>query len=316
MSFLIHPSKLSGTITLPPSKSHTLRALIFALMASGTSKIHNYLDSPDTDAMVEAIVAFGATVEIEPGTIVVIGTAGKLLNPTDEIDAQNSGQVLRFIAAIAGLIDSKVVITGDKSIQTNRPIKPLLQALNQLGCLAKSILENDFAPVEICGPITNSFAQLSGEDSQPVSALLIALSFFKQKSILEVTNPGEKPWIDLTLFWLNKFNIKVKHTNYQHYEIEGFNKIKSFEVDIPGDLSSASYPIAAAVITNSKIVIQNIDLNDVQGDKKFVSLLKQMGAQFEISEKNKTLSVKKSKSLVGIDVNLNDCIDLITILQR
>ncbi|MCX6989584.1 MAG: 3-phosphoshikimate 1-carboxyvinyltransferase, partial [Chlamydiae bacterium] len=152
------------------------------------------------------------------------------------------------------------------------------------------------------------------EDSQPVSALLIAASFLKGKTDLNVTNPGEKPWIDLTLHWMDRLGIRYSHKNYEHYILQGNACYEGFAVSIPGDFSSAAYPIAAALVTRSELTLENIDMNDVQGDKKLVDVLLQMGAKIEIDDAKKTLTVKKGPPLQGIKIDVNDFIDAITIL--
>ena len=119
MKWHVYPSKLQGSIEIPPSKSETHRAFLFALLADGTSRIERFLDSPDTRAMLNAIQALGARVKRRGSSLEIIGVGGKL-QPSDRvIDAGNSGIVLRFIAAIAALHPSYTVITGDDSIRSS-----------------------------------------------------------------------------------------------------------------------------------------------------------------------------------------------------
>jgi len=313
-SLVIKKSTLSGKTTIPSSKSHTLRSLVFALMAKGTSHITNPLHSPDTFSMIRAIESLGAKVEKKQTSLQVTGTAGIISSSSTIIDAGNSGQVLRFIGALAPLIDTYTVITGDHSIRESRPVKPLIDGLLQLGAFATSTRLNDKAPIILRGPLKPGVATIEGDDSQPVSALLIAASFVKGKTELYVTNPGEKPWIDLTLHWMDKLGIRYFHKNYEHYILQGNACYDGFEVSIPGDFSSAAYPIVAALVTNSELTLENIDMNDVQGDKKLVDVFLQMGAKIEIDNTKKTLTVKKGPPLQGIKIDVNDFIDAITIL--
>ena len=313
-SLLIKKSSLYGNITIPPSKSHTLRSLVFALMAKGTSHITNPLDSPDTCAMIRAIQSLGAKVEKKENTLLVTGATAKVYSSDTIIDSDNSGQVLRFIGALASLTDTYTVITGDHSIRESRPVKPLLDGLLQLGAFAVSTRLNDKAPIIVKGPLKPGTATIDGQDSQPVSALLIAASFLKGKTELHVVNPGEKPWIDLTLYWMDRLGIGYSHKNYKHYILQGNAYYEGFAASIPGDFSSAAYPIAAALVTNSELTLENIDMNDVQGDKKLVRVLLQMGAKIEIDGIKKTLTVKKGSPLQGIKIDVNDFIDAITIL--
>ncbi len=313
--FKILPSKVHGTIAAPPSKSHTLRAILFAALAKGQSEIRNFLHSPDATAMIEAMRAFGAKIEITAEYLRVQGLDGKLTAAANVIDAGNSGQVLRFVGALAGLCPAYTVITGDHSIRHSRPVKPLLEALSQLGAHAVSTQLNGMAPIIIKGPMQAGYTHLSGEDSQPVSGMLIAASFLSGKSTIEVSNPGEKPWIDLTLHWLKKFNIHVTHKDYERYTIPGNAQIEGFNLTIPGDFSSAAFPIAAALVTDSELTLTHIDMHDCQGDKKIIDVLKTMGALIDIDEHKQTLTVRKGSKLHGCTIDVNDFIDATPILS-
>jgi 3-phosphoshikimate 1-carboxyvinyltransferase len=313
--FLIRPSSLQGTVIVPPSKSHTLRAILFASMANGTSEIRNFLHSPDATSMIEAMRSFGASIEITADLLRVRGLAGKLGAAENVIDSGNSGQVLRFVGALAALCPSYTVLTGDHSIRHNRPVQPMLEALSQLGAFAVSSRLDGYAPIIVRGPMQPGHAHLSGEDSQPVSGLLIATAFLPGKSTIEVSNPGEKPWIDLTLYWMQKMGIEISHQNYARYTVAGSAQFDSFSLLIAGDFSSAAFPIAAALVTNSELMLANIDMHDCQGDKKLIDILKQMGAKIEIDEDKQTLRVRKDSTLHGMRIDVNDLIDATPILS-
>ncbi len=313
--FRIKPSKVKGTVNIPPSKSHTLRAILFAAMAHGNSEIRNFLHSPDATAMIEAMRSFGAKIDVTADRLRVQGLAGKLHAAENVIDSGNSGIVLRFVGALAALNPTYTIITGDHSIRHNRPVKPMLEALSQLGALAESSRLDGYAPILVRGPIQSGKAHLFGEDSQVVSAMLIACSFLHGNTTIEVSNPGEKPWIDLTLFWLKKFGIQIEHQDYSRYVVPGNSRIEGFNITIPGDLSSASFPIASALVTNSELTLTNVDMNDPQGDKKLIEVLQKMGANIVIDDAKKTLLICKDSKLQGIRANVNDFIDAVPILS-
>jgi 3-phosphoshikimate 1-carboxyvinyltransferase len=314
VKFAIRPSQPSGRLEIPTSKSHTLRALVFSLMAKGTSRIYQFLPSPDTEAMIKAIRLLGAKVEKEGKLLTVCGTGGTLLPADDVIDCGNSGQVLRFIGALAALSPSYTILTGDVSIRRNRPVKPLLEGLTHLGAFAESSRGDGYAPIIVKGPMTKQKTSLSGEDSQPVSALLIACSFLPHPTDIRVVRPGEKPWIGLTLRWLDRFDIGYENRDFEHYRLKGGASIPAFDYTVPGDFSSAAFPIAAALLTHSEITLHPIDMEDPQGDKAIIPLLEKMGARFEINAAEKTLTVKKSPRLKGRTININDFIDALPIL--
>ncbi|MBS0628153.1 MAG: 3-phosphoshikimate 1-carboxyvinyltransferase, partial [Verrucomicrobia bacterium] len=242
---LIQKSLGSGELILPPSKSHTQRALFFALMAKGSSTIHNYLSSPDTEAMLKAILEFGAKlVSQEEKTITILGCGGNLTPPQNIINAGNSGQVLRFIGALAMLVPSYTIITGDHSIRHNRPVKPLLEGIRQLGGFAQSMLQNDTAPIIIKGPVSLRDICIEGKCSQAVSGFLMACSFLPFPTNIKVENAGEKPWIRLTLSWMDYLGLQYKEENLEKFTVYGKGSYDGFNITIPGDMSSAAFPIA------------------------------------------------------------------------
>lgn len=310
----IEPSCLKGSLVVPSSKSHTLRAILFAALSTGRSRIEHVLSSPDTDAMIKAVSLLGAKVDVEGSVLYIQGCAGTLKTSDDVIQCGNSGLVLRLVGACAALISEYTVLTGDNSIRHHRPIKPLLDALNQLGVFAVSSRGDGYAPIIIKGPMLKGVAYMDGEDSQPISGLLIAGAFAPHPTELYVTNPGEKPWIDLTLSWFQKLGIPYHAKDYTHYRMEGGAQINGFNYTVPGDLSSAAFPLAAALITQSELVIHNIDMEDSQGDKVLISLLQQMGANVTINHSTRTLNVGIGPRLKGRRIDVNDCIDALPIL--
>ncbi len=313
--YIVKPSTLKGEISVPPSKSHTLRAILFGAMGKGRSVIHRYLASPDSMAMIEACRLFGAKIDIQGDILTIDGLNGVLGSAEDVINAGNSGIVLRFCSAIGALSSHPIVITGDHSIRHQRPMKPLLDGLTQLGVSGLSMRGDGFAPIIVQGPLKQGEATINGEDSQPVSALLIASAFAEGPIRLKVINPGEKPWVALTLDWFDRLGIAYQNENFDYYQIKGAQRYEGFHYTVPGDFSSAAFPIAAALIANSELVLRNIDMSDCQGDKELIAVFQRMGAKIEYNPQDKTLHVRKGGSLKGVEVDINAFIDGITILS-
>lgn len=306
----VFPSVIQGEINIPPSKSHSQRAILFASLAHGKSIIKHVLASPDIIAMIDACRAFGAQIQAFDSHLEIIGVNGKPYFSKTNIDAGNSGQVLRFIGAIAGLCNQKVLINGDASIQQQRPVLPLISGLNQMGCVAS----NDGAPLVIQGPYQSNEATIDGYDSQPVSGLLIARAFAPGPLKLMVENPGEKPWVALTLDWFYRLGIPYQQKDYQEYQLEGHAHINGFEYEVPGDYSSAAFPLVAALLTQGQLQLNHLDSDDVQGDKRLIQILQQMGAKIETIAHEKKLLVHPCDQLQGMEIDMNDIIDAIPIL--
>lgn len=313
--YRIQKGSLKGEIVIPSSKSHTLRAVLFAALAQGKSVIHNYLSSTDTQSMIHACRLMGASIDIFDNRLEINGINGRVSAFEDVIDAGNSGIVYRFFTAIGALTDHPVVLTGDHSIRHSRPIKPLLDAMSQLGVSSQSMRGDGYAPVIIQGPLQPGKTRIFGADSQPVSALLIAAAFAEGPIEIEVENAGEKPWIALTLDWLTRLGIPFEHRDFDYFRLLGNAKVEGFEYTVPGDFSSAAFPIAAALVTQSELTIKNVDMADVQGDKELIAVFQKMGAIIEVDEMNKVLQVKRGPPLSGMTVDINNFVDAITILS-
>jgi 3-phosphoshikimate 1-carboxyvinyltransferase len=312
MNLRVEKSELAGTAVIPTSKSHTMRALLFASLAEGKSEINGILRSPDTDRMIYAAAAMGATIKRENTDIIIEGIAGFPKFHGDIIDAGNSGQVLRFCAALAALSPNYTIFTGDRSIRTQRPMQPLLDGLAGLGVFAVSATGNGYAPIIVKGGVTNYKTELDGEDSQPVSALLILAAAIAGKTIeITVRNPGEIPWVEFTLYWLKKLGVEYTNRDHINFTVTG-RRIQGFNYTVPGDFSSAAFPIAAALVTGSEIAVENLDMNDPQGDKDALDIFSQMGAVF--SYRTDGVKVHKTADLRGADVNINRCIDFLPML--
>lgn len=313
--YSLSTASLKGHINTPPSKSQTLRAILFASLALGQSTIINFLDSPDSHAMIRACQLFGATINVFPNRLEIIGTNGQISCAKDVIDAGNSGIVLRFCSAIGSLSPLPIVITGDQSIRTQRPMQELLNGLAQLGATTATMRGDGYAPVIIQGPIHSGTAVISGEDSQPVSALLIASAFVQGPTTIKVRNPGEKPWVAMTLQWFDRLGIPYVNEGFTCYRLKGNARYQGFTYNVPGDLSTAAFPIAAALITQSELTVHNIDMDDPQGDKELISILQRMGGAIDIDAEEKLLCIRRGGPLSGVQVDINDCIDVLPILS-
>jgi len=312
--FLVQKQKLHGELFIPPSKSQTLRAILFGSLAKGKTIIHHPLASKDSVAMIRACQTLGATIEMHSDAYHIEGLNGCIRGAENVINAGNSGIVLRFISAIAALSELPIVITGDHSIRHQRPMLPLLNALSQMGVQAISTKSDGFAPIIIQGPIKSGSIIVAGEDSQPVSALLIASIFSPCLVEMTVKNPGEKPFVNLNVNWLEKLGITLNRSGYEHFRISGGQTIEGFEYHVPGDLSTAAFPIAAALVTQSEITLKNVDIKDLQEDKKLFEVFKKMGAIIEYDAECHELHVRKAKSLKGVDVDINEFVDALPIL--
>jgi 3-phosphoshikimate 1-carboxyvinyltransferase len=291
-----------------------MRAILLASMVRGRSFVSGVLESPDTRAMITACRSLGARIIEDDGGLSIEGVAGCPGAPSEVIDAGNSGQVLRFIAAVAALSDGRTIITGDQSIRHNRPVKPLLDGLRQLGASAVSEGGDDRPPLIVKGPLRAGVASIDGADSQPVSALLIAAAFVEGTSHIRVQNPGEIPWIGMTLEWLNRLGVEVENHASIAYQVHGGAVPPAFDYKVPGDFSSMAFPVTAALLTGGELTLENVDMNDTQGDKQLLQVLIKMGADISTDATKGSLKVKPGRPLKGFIGDVNDYIDALPVL--
>lgn len=310
----IRPSKLAGSILVPPSKSQSMRAIMLASMARGKSRISGVLDSPDIRAMITACRLLGAQITEDGDDLEIEGVAGCPSPPGDIIDAGNSGQVLRFIAALAALAPGYAVITGDRSVRHNRPVAPLMEGIRQLGGWCQSLVGNGHAPLIIKGPLRAGTMTIEGSDSQPVSAFLMAAGFLEGTTSIRVLNPGETPWIELTLSWLTRLGIPFEREDYGFYRVHGRSVPEGFSYKVPGDFSSAAFPVAAALLTGSDLAVGNLERSDAQGDKQLIDHFVNIGAKVTWNDAERALRVEKSGRLKGGEVDINGFIDALPVL--
>jgi 3-phosphoshikimate 1-carboxyvinyltransferase len=309
-AILCKKSNLNGTVVVPPSKSHTVRAILLASIAKGTSLIKNMLPSKDLDLLINHCTSFGAQFFPIEGGYKVIGTNGQFSFTKRAFDVGNSGIALRFLSALLAHSSASFVITGDHSIQTSRPIKPLLSALCQMKARAQPIF-GDYAPCVIEGPVHNVPVVIDGSDSQYVSALLFASLLFDTPFTLHINEAKEIPFIELSLHWLHFLNIPFKNDKFKTITVYSRGFIDAFEYTVPADFSSASYPIALGLISDSCITLENLNFSDVQGDKELIDLFCQMGG--DITIENHRLICQKSQ-LHGMEIDCDAFIDAIPLL--
>ncbi|MBP9691467.1 3-phosphoshikimate 1-carboxyvinyltransferase, partial [Candidatus Woesebacteria bacterium] len=148
-------NQLTGTVSMPRSKTHSFRALILASLADGTSTIRNPKISTDWQKAVAAMTLYGAEItEIKKETFQVKGVAGKLNTPNDILDVKNSGTMLAYLMGVAGACPGYSIITGDSSIRNLRKIsKNTMKPFQELGVEIISTKKDGMAPFVMKGPV-------------------------------------------------------------------------------------------------------------------------------------------------------------------
>lgn len=302
MKLICKPSQLKGTVEIPGSKSHTIRAVAIAALASGTSTIHQPLESNDTLAAVDAYSALGARVTREPGHWRIVGTGGRLNAPKETIDVGNSGTTLRIAMGSCALLpEGKARLTGDEQIQ-RRPVGPLAVALTDLGAQAESLNGNGCAPYEISGRLRGGETSIEAITSQYLSSLLMATPLADGDSVIRVPVLNEKPYVTITLDWLERQGITIEYDTYDVFKVPGGQQFNPVDRRIPGDFSSATFFLAAGALGDNAIISRGLDINDTQGDRAVIDYLREMGADIDIQEDAIAVS---PGNLTGCEIDMN-----------
>ncbi len=307
MNCKVEKSKLSGNLVCPPNKSYTHRAIFLAVLAGNNSKVDNVLFSDDTAATINACKNFGAQIEQKDSAIIVKKSIGKgKLVP--EINAENSGTTIRIASGIASLFSEEITLTGDSSLQ-NRPMQPLLDALESIG--AKCSSTDGKPPIKITGKIMGGNVTIPGNfSSQFISALLISAPLTKKGVNLEIEgNLVSKPYLDATISTMRHFGVKVQTLiPYKRYNIAP-QIYKPSEFTVPIDFSSLALLLSAAVLCGENFVIKGNIGNLPQGDEVFIDILEKLGVKVTI--KDDKISIQSPEKLNGGRFDLSNSPDLL-----
>jgi len=284
-------------------------------LADGNSTIRHPLIGSDTTASIRAMRALGAQF-FEEGDKLIINGIKQFQIPKDTINVENSGTTIRFITALTAHVPGTVKLTGDASIQ-KRPMGPLLDALVQLGVECYSEENNGTPPLIIKGGILKG-GQISipGDiSSQFISGLLISSPLSQSDITIQLTTPPKSsPYLAITSDMLNKFGINHIYNPQQRiYKIPGGQTYKPIDYTIPGDFSSAAFFLAAGAILDADISVQNLDIENPQGDKEIIQILKTIGAEISVDPEQNVVNARK-KGLNPFEVDCSDIPDLVPIL--
>ncbi|MGA1874338.1 MAG: 3-phosphoshikimate 1-carboxyvinyltransferase [bacterium] len=308
MNLIVHKTDtLAGEISIPGSKSHTIRGVVLAALVEGISRLQNPLDSSDTQAAFEAVKALGARInDSNPQEWIIEGFGRSPRPPEGPLNMLNSGTSTNLIASVAALGDFELIIDGDVSIR-RRPVQPLLDALRQLGAEAESIQNNQCPPLRMKGPLQGGRVDVECRSSQYVSSLLITCPLLPQDTEIFVYHLCEVPYIRMTLDWLSALGIRLQQEGYTSFQIPGRQLYQPFNRVIPADWSSATFPLcAAAMLEGSDCLVKGLDSNDSQADREVVNYLRKMGAEIEMTEHGIRI---RGRDLHGVELDLNNTPD-------
>ena len=306
-------SKLDAVLTVPSSKSYSNRALLIAALADGESHIYNCLKCEDTRYMISALNSHNINIVEDKTKVTVHGCNGFPGTSGKNIFVGNAGTTMRFLCSFAALCLGETIIDGSWRMR-QRPLNDLIDGLSPLGVEIISQNENGCPPVKIKGGgIDGGETEMNGDKSSQYFTSILLSSPYAKKDVLIKVN-GEltsRPYIDLTIDLMRIFGVNVENNSYSSFFIKSGNGYKAREYTIESDMTSATYFFAAAAITGGKVKVKNINISTMQGDIKFVDILKKMGC---IVLKGENFIEVEGGGLTGINVNMNKMPDAVQTL--
>lgn len=303
---IVSPSRLTGTVQAPPSKSAAHRALICAALSRGVCQIENLSYSQDVQATLRAVQALGIHARLENGAA--------HLQPQEEsvdapvcVDCGESGSTLRFFIPIFAALGIPAVFTGQGRLP-QRPIGIYLDLLPQHGV---SCCTEGGLPLRIGGCLQPGLFELPGDvSSQFITGLLFALPLLEGDSEIHLTTPLESAgYVEMTLSVMRDFGVFAETTK-DGWRVKGNQKYRAQKYTVEGDWSQAAFFLAAGAL-GGDLYITGLKMDSCQGDRAAWELFSRMGAQ--ITQENEALHVRPG-DLRGIVIDASQIPDLVPIL--
>ncbi len=305
--------RISGSITLPGSKSLSNRVLLLAMLSEGETFIENLLDSDDVRRMIDALAKLKILYEEDRPSkkIRVKGEGGRIPVDKAELFLGNAGTAIRPLTAALTLGHGRFVLDGIERMR-ERPIQDLLDGLNQLGAQVRSIDNTGCPPVEIiANGLPGGVTKLSGAiSSQYLSAILLTSPYAQTPVEIRIKDHLVSiPYVEMTIRLMNRFGVNVDVSeDFKSFHINAPQSYKSPKTYfVEGDASSASYFLAGAAITGGTVTVIGCGTDSLQGDAQFAKIMEMMGA--EVQWEANQITVRGSGNLKGIDVDMNEMPD-------
>lgn len=329
---------VNRSLTVPGSKSITNRVLLISALNRNKVKLKNVLVSDDTTHMLNSLELLGFKVSkevysknldypeishfinfiqsrcVDSLVVEIEGRSAEFeTGGVKTLFTGNSGTTMRFLCSFLPLLKGEFILDGDARMR-ERPISDLTKALKQLGVQIEDT--NGFPPVRIVsdGVVYGGEVSISGRiSSQYISSIMISAPYYHQGVRINVIDElVSKPFVDMTSTLMSQFGVKVDNYEYKVISIPGGEYSRSEDFFIEPDLTNALYFLSIPAIIPSRITIFGVGRNTVQGDIRFLEILKEIGCSVKIDEKS--ITVEGDGSPRGIDVDMNDIPDLVQTL--
>jgi 3-phosphoshikimate 1-carboxyvinyltransferase len=313
-SITIIPSALTGSVTVPSSKSMGHRALICAALAEGESQVEKVSVSKDIEATKRCLEALGAVITEQPETDGRVAFTVRGRRPWQHsplMDCGESGSTLRFLIPLAAVDGNMYSFNGGGKLGS-RPLTPYETIFKEQDLVFHYGSKNHF-PLTVCGPLKSGKFSVPGNvSSQFISGLLFTLPLLDGDSTLEITGTLEsQSYIALTLSALKAYGITVIREDRMHYRVPGGQHYQPRKGPVEGDFSQAAFWLVAGAL-GTDLTVKGTDAESLQGDRAILPILEKMGADLTQGEDGIT---SRRSALTGTTIDASDCPDLVPVLS-
>ena len=272
---------LKGKVTIPGDKSISHRSIMLGSIALGTTEITHFLEGADCLSTIDCFRKMGVEIERKPSSILVHGKGLRgLTAPASTLNVGNSGTTTRLISGILSGQNFATTLSGDDSLNS-RPMKRIMTPLNTMGAHIRSLNDNGCAPLHIRpGALHGIHYQSPVASAQVKSAVLLAGLY--ADSPTSVTEPAlSRNHTELMLQGFGAYVATDLHTDgTATAHVEPCKELYGQQICVPGDISSAAYFIAAALLVpGSELLVKNVGTNFTRAG--FLKVCKAMGADIE-----------------------------------
>jgi 3-phosphoshikimate 1-carboxyvinyltransferase len=321
-------SPTTAAVTVPGSKSYTIRALLLAAMTSKNKatplRVLNPLFSDDTQAILGCLHQLGiqTTTQQDETTrwIEVHNTVTDIQAGDYELDANLSAATLRFLVALSAVIPGRQTLRGKPGLN-NRPVRDLVDSLRAIGADIDYLEREGYPPVRVNSSCIEAHRfQVSGAtSSQYISALMMIAPLIQREQTsnnqqaitIELTDdPVSKPYLEMTMAIMRDFGVSVENYDYRQFIIPSGQNYQAQVYAVEPDASSMAYFLAIAALTGSAITIRHLNPKSAQADMRFAQILELMGNRVEWRHDELTLHGQPDGlGLKPLLINMEDCPD-------
>lgn len=312
MKVIPKTQSVDATVTVPPSKSYSVRALLLAAMSHGPTSLTNVLNADDTQYALEAIKALGFEVSGSIQGELKIGDRKSMSANEVPIFVGNAGTAMRFFTGWLAFTPGRFLLHGEQRMH-QRPIGDLVEVLRGIEAEVEYVESEGYPPLRIRGKrMRGGFeVTVSAEtSSQFVSALMLGGATLPDGITLHIAKLASGPYIDITADILTTFGAHVTRDADTVRVRAG--RLEKSDYRVEGDWSSASYWFAAAAATGGTMRVRGLTIPTAQGDAGFADILAAMGCEVEVSSDE--IVVKGPEKLRGGTFDCNATPDIVPTL--